>query len=148
MKSSRLKIQLKNIFAFRIISRERSGLKHAYFSGCINNLIIDDHTINFARKDGDTLEQRALVPCPMCLGKICGNHGVCVPHDDDRRFTCKCDDKYTGKFCERKGFTQFMSYENFVSDHTVSMSIFHNFSSRAHCLLQRKGFNDGFNSAK
>ena len=90
------------VLSFRISARDRSGLKNAYFTGCIKTLMIDDRSINFDATNGDTLEQKDLAPCQACAGKPCGDHGACVPNGDDE-FTCKCDEKYTGKFCNNKG---------------------------------------------
>ena len=84
---------------YRISARDRSGLKNAFFTGCIKNLVINEQSINLATTNGDTLDQRGLAPCPSCVGKPCGDHGTCVSGVNDK-FTCTCDENYSGKLCE------------------------------------------------
>lgn len=64
--------------------------------------MIDDHSINFAATNGDTLDQKGLAPCHACTGNPCGDHGECIASADGT-FTCNCDDKYSGKFCDTNG---------------------------------------------
>ena len=87
---------------YRIVARERSGLKNAFFTGCIKNLVIDGHSINFDANNGDTLEQKGLETCDACTGNPCGKHGKCIA-DTDNDFTCECDENYAGKYCTAKG---------------------------------------------
>ena len=61
--------------------------------------MIDDQSINFAVTNGDTLDQKGLASCPACLGNPCGDHGTCVAGADEK-VTCKCNENYSGKFCD------------------------------------------------
>lgn len=88
---------------YRVTGRERSGISKAYFTGCIRALIIDDKSINFAEKNGDTLEQAGLRPCVPCEGRPCGDNGKCIPDQDGEKFKCQCSNQYTGKLCDHRG---------------------------------------------
>ncbi|XP_055601439.1 basement membrane-specific heparan sulfate proteoglycan core protein-like [Uranotaenia lowii] len=72
----------------------------AGFTGCINQLVLNDHIINLWK---EAEESRNIQQCNPCLETSCLNGGVCIENLGRKGYSCFCQQGFAGSTCSSVG---------------------------------------------
>lgn len=71
------------------------------FVGCISRLVLNERDIQLNQ---EAIYVEGTTSCEPCADEPCQNEGVCLETQTEHGYTCVCQEEFTGKNCEVKGF--------------------------------------------